>query len=166
MPLSKHSSVHMLLMQATFLRGASALFSRKTENPALAAELEELDSDQLDTRCRRNGLSKKGGRDMQVCAMPSCKHLTCQQMTLPQVCNHPSKYAVHLTLISTPQLMSPPCHCQQSPFYVKHVGVLDTAITIYRSQGTKSSLLLSTVITANAAAAAAEAASLPQWWRL
>ena len=53
-------------MQATFLRGASALSSRKTENPSLAAELEELDNDQLDTRCRRNGLSKKGGRDMQV----------------------------------------------------------------------------------------------------
>lgn len=59
-------------MQATFLRGTSALSSRKTENPSLAAELEELDGDRLDTRCRRNGLSKKGGRDMQVPA-----HLPC-----------------------------------------------------------------------------------------
>lgn len=57
-------------VQATFLRGASALSSRKAENPALAAELEELGDDQLDTRCRRNGLSKKGGREMQVC--PVC----------------------------------------------------------------------------------------------
>ncbi|DBA82509.1 TPA: hypothetical protein ACH3X2_000737 [Trebouxia sp. C0005] len=53
-------------LQATFLRGASALSNRKAENPVLAAELEQLQDDQLDTRCRRNGLSKKGGRDMQV----------------------------------------------------------------------------------------------------
>jgi len=59
-----------MLLQATFLRGASALSNRKTENPVLAAELEQLQDDQLDTRCRRNGLSKKGGRDMQVC--PPC----------------------------------------------------------------------------------------------
>lgn len=53
-------------MQATFLRGTSALSSKKAGNPSLAAELEELDNDRLDTRCRRNGLSKKGGREMQV----------------------------------------------------------------------------------------------------
>ncbi len=57
----------VFLLQATFLRGASVLSNRKAENPVLAAELEQLQDDQLDTRCRRNGLSKKGGRDMQVC---------------------------------------------------------------------------------------------------
>jgi len=60
------------LLQATFLRGASALSNRKAENPVLAGELEQLQDDQLDTRCRRNGLSKKGGRDMQVCPPPPC----------------------------------------------------------------------------------------------
>ena len=64
-----NGSMNSLLIQATFLRGTSALSSKKTENPSLAAELEELDGDRLDTRCRRNGLSKKGGRDMQV---PCC----------------------------------------------------------------------------------------------
>lgn len=54
------------MTQATFLRGTSALSSKRTGNPSLAAELEELDDDRLETRCRRNGLSKKGGRDMQV----------------------------------------------------------------------------------------------------
>ncbi|KAL3151330.1 hypothetical protein ABBQ38_013163 [Trebouxia sp. C0009 RCD-2024] len=53
-------------LQATFLRGTSALSSKKAGNPSLAAELEELDNDRLDTRCRRNGLSKKGGREMQI----------------------------------------------------------------------------------------------------
>lgn len=84
------------MLQATFLRGTSALSSKKTENPSLAAELEELDGDRLDTRCRRNGLSKTGGRDMQVstdaamhqwsvmssvtcacCAMSSCGCTSC-----------------------------------------------------------------------------------------
>ncbi len=59
----------VFLLQATFLRGASALSNRKAENPVLAGELEQLQDDQLDTRCRRNGLSKKGGRDMQVCPL-------------------------------------------------------------------------------------------------
>lgn len=64
--------MNSLLMQATFLRGTSALSSKKSENPSLAAELEELDGDRLDTRCRRNGLSKNGGRDMQVPTMLPC----------------------------------------------------------------------------------------------
>ena len=53
-------------LQATFLRGISALAGGKREVSAGAAELEELDDEQLETRCRRNGLSKKGGRDMQA----------------------------------------------------------------------------------------------------
>lgn len=63
-------------MQATFLRGTSALSSKKAGNLSLAAELEELDNDRLDTRCRRNGLSKKGGREMQVLSITrlSCLH--------------------------------------------------------------------------------------------
>lgn len=73
-------------MQATFLRGTSALSSKKVENPSLAAELEELDGDRLDTRCRRNGLSKKGGRDMQVrtCHLPI---VCCQQGHICLLCH-------------------------------------------------------------------------------
>ena len=70
--LHSNGSMNSLLMQATFLRGTSALSSKKAENPGLAAELEELDGDRLDTRCRRNGLSKKGGQDMQVPSMLPC----------------------------------------------------------------------------------------------
>ena len=68
-----------LLLQATFLRGTSALASKKAESPALAAELEQLDDDRLDTRCRRNGLSKKGGRDMQVLSFANNKRRGTEQ---------------------------------------------------------------------------------------
>lgn len=40
--------------QATFLRGASP-----GEDPALVLELEALTAEELDTRCRRNGLSRR-----------------------------------------------------------------------------------------------------------
>ena len=56
----------MYNVQATFLRGTSALAGGKRESSAAASELEELNDDQLETRCRRNGLSRQGGRDLQV----------------------------------------------------------------------------------------------------
>lgn len=62
-------------MQATFLRGTSALAAGKRESSAAATELEELDDELLETRCRRNGLSKKGGRDMQVFVRVACAPL-------------------------------------------------------------------------------------------
>jgi len=50
-------------MQATFLRGPVA----GEENAELAAELEALPDEELETRCRRSGLSKRGGRGAQIC---------------------------------------------------------------------------------------------------
>lgn len=52
------------LNQATFLRGASP-----AEDPALVRELEALSADELDTRCRRNGLSR---RCLLVLQHPTC----------------------------------------------------------------------------------------------
>ena len=43
-----------LPFQATFLRGASP-----GEDPALVRELEALSAEELETRCRRNGLSRR-----------------------------------------------------------------------------------------------------------
>ena len=40
--------------QATFLRGASP-----GEDPAVVRELEALSAEELETRCRRNGLSRR-----------------------------------------------------------------------------------------------------------
>ncbi|KAL4450080.1 hypothetical protein ABPG77_010749 [Micractinium sp. CCAP 211/92] len=51
-------------LQATFLRSGGA--SGATHNSALEAELEALGDDELDTRCRRSGVSRKGGRSAQI----------------------------------------------------------------------------------------------------
>lgn len=69
--------MHVNAVQATFLRGTSALAGAKRETSAAADELEELDDELLETRCRRNGLSKKGGRDMQVIYQSICK-ISCE----------------------------------------------------------------------------------------
>ncbi len=50
-------------MQATFLRGPAPGVE---ENAELAAELEGLPDEELETRCRRSGLSKRGGRAAQL----------------------------------------------------------------------------------------------------
>ena len=50
-------------VQATFLRGPAA---GAEENAELAAELEALPDEELETRCRRSGLSKRGGRAAQI----------------------------------------------------------------------------------------------------
>lgn len=53
----------LLMMQATFLRGSA---SGLEEDAELAAELETLPDEELETRCRRSGLSKRGGRAAQI----------------------------------------------------------------------------------------------------
>ena len=50
-------------MQATFLRGPTA---GAEENAELAAELEAMPDEELETRVRRSGLSKRGGRAAQI----------------------------------------------------------------------------------------------------
>jgi hypothetical protein len=59
--------------QATFLRGASASGDSDAQ---LAAELEALPADELEIRCRRNGLSRRCAQGLG----PSCVHC------LPGVC--------------------------------------------------------------------------------
>ena len=49
-------------MQATFLKGRSV----NAQNSALREELEQLEPDALALRCRRNGLSREGGREPQM----------------------------------------------------------------------------------------------------
>ena len=46
-------------MQATFLTPVNQAVP---DNPALQAELEALDPDDLELRCRRSGMSRAGGR--------------------------------------------------------------------------------------------------------
>ncbi len=53
----------LLMMQATFLRSSA---SGLEEDAELAAELEALPDEELETRCRRSGLSKRGGRAAQI----------------------------------------------------------------------------------------------------
>ena len=53
----------LLMVQATFLRGSA---SRLDNDAELAAELEALPDEELETRCRRSGLSKRGGRAAQI----------------------------------------------------------------------------------------------------
>ncbi|KAK9824009.1 hypothetical protein WJX72_006933 [[Myrmecia] bisecta] len=50
-------------LQATFLRNPCVAIP---EDPALGEELDRLSQEALDMRCRRNGLSSKGGRPAQV----------------------------------------------------------------------------------------------------
>ena len=50
-------------MQATFLRGPAA---GAEENAELAAELEALPDEEVETRCRRSGLSRRSGRAAQI----------------------------------------------------------------------------------------------------
>jgi hypothetical protein len=52
-------------VQATFLR--SPIATAPPQNQALAAELAALGDEALDSRCRRSGVSSKGGREAQVC---------------------------------------------------------------------------------------------------
>ena len=72
-------------MQATFLRGPVA----GEENAELAAELEVLPDEELETRCRRSGLSKRGGRGAQICrqcCMQSFLSITkssCRELPMP-----------------------------------------------------------------------------------
>ena len=56
-----------LMMQATFLRGSA---SGLEEDAELAAELEALPDEELETRCRRSGLSKRDGRAAQISRCP------------------------------------------------------------------------------------------------
>lgn len=58
-------------LQVTFLRGGtgpsgSATASAGATNSALEAVLEGLTDEEIDTRCRNSGLSRKGGRDVQI----------------------------------------------------------------------------------------------------
>lgn len=50
------------VMQATFLKAKSL----NAQNSALREELEKLEPEPLALRCRRNGLSKEGGRETQI----------------------------------------------------------------------------------------------------
>lgn len=52
------------MLQATFLRGGLA--GDVPDNPKLRAELEGLAPEALETRCRRNGVSRRGGAADQV----------------------------------------------------------------------------------------------------
>ncbi len=56
--------VTALSLQATFLRGPVAGLGE--EDASLAAELEALPDEELEMRCRRSGLSKRGGRAAQI----------------------------------------------------------------------------------------------------
>ena len=49
-------------LQATFLKGKALA----AQNPALREELEQLEAEALALRCRRNGLSRSGGKEEQV----------------------------------------------------------------------------------------------------
>jgi hypothetical protein len=53
-----------LLCQATFLRGSTA--SELPDNPELRAQLEALAPEELEMRCRRSGLSRRGTAADQV----------------------------------------------------------------------------------------------------
>lgn len=53
-----------LFLQAAFLRGPAAGLGE--EDASLAAELEVLPVEALEMRCRRSGLSKRGGRAAQI----------------------------------------------------------------------------------------------------
>ena len=50
------------MMQATFLKAKSL----NAQNSALREELEQLEPEPLALRCRRNGLSREGGRETQI----------------------------------------------------------------------------------------------------
>jgi hypothetical protein len=56
------TQLHRVCLQATFLRGSSS----GAVNEQLESELEKLDEEELETKCRRSGVSRKGGRQAQV----------------------------------------------------------------------------------------------------
>lgn len=55
-------SFQQLELQATFLKGKS----KAAQNLGLKEELEQLEPEALVLRCRRNGLSREGGREVQI----------------------------------------------------------------------------------------------------
>jgi hypothetical protein len=63
-PLSDQSCAPSLRTQATFLRGSTA--SDLPDNPELRAQLEALSPEELEMRCRRSGLSRRGTAADQV----------------------------------------------------------------------------------------------------
>ncbi|CAD7701765.1 unnamed protein product [Ostreobium quekettii] len=56
-------------LQATFLHGGASAAADAPQNAALAAELHSLPDEDIERRCRQNGLSIHGGRPAQLCRL-------------------------------------------------------------------------------------------------
>ena len=74
------------ILQATFLRGPVAGLGE--DDASLAAELDALPDEDLEMRCRRSGLSKRGGRPAQISRwgglIHSCRTGRCKLWSLPR----------------------------------------------------------------------------------
>ena len=96
-------------LQATFLRGPVAGLGE--EDASLAAELEALPEEDLEMRCRRSGLSKRGGRAAQSSRwgglMNPCRTRQCELWSLPRAVTCHSMWAQQAYLLLEMQYVLP-----------------------------------------------------------
>jgi U2-associated protein SR140 len=92
---SAPAPVRPALPQATFLRGAGA--GANAPNPELEAEYEALGDEELELKCRRSGLTRRGGRAAQVRATAGAGCAAAQRSAAqrPPGCLPGGRLAVH-----------------------------------------------------------------------